>query len=508
MTETSWKPFLRNFEPDKIDKNIDLVLVPTVNENINNAAITELSVNEPAIILGKETSVRIKLSNYSEKATRLRVALAINDETKVDKELELEANSEKESDFKIVFQKKGMNKLTASINGDSLFADNKRYEAVRVFEPYKVLIVKPENNVNKVNNEDIFVKFALNPLSKNKNNIFITESRTPSELNNLNINLYSAVILINQRHLSKDFVKQLSNYVISGGSLITFLGDKTEPDWYNKNLNQDLGENYILPAKLFKRVGNAVSKSSYYNMTDIDYEHLAFKALKNENSGINSARIYEFFQIRPNERSLLLCKMNHGFPGIVEEKRGNGRSMLVTFSPDTIWSNWPTKPSWLPFLHSSIIYMVTANEITINNMRAGMAVSENIPYTSSEEIIMKMPNGENGRLSKIVVNDNLININSKDTEQAGYYEIIANNKTITAFAVNPSPEESNLKRIPVKEIPRFTVMSNEIDNSNVKEKINALKSGYDLSMLFMILLIITALLEHWLANIPTEKRTA
>ena len=42
----------------------------------------------------------------------------------------------------------------------------------------------------------------------------------------------------------------------------------------------------------------------------------------------------------------------------------------------------------------------------------------------------------------------------------------------------------------------------------MKEKVTALQNGYDLSGLFMILLLITAILEHYLANAPSEKRAA
>lgn len=510
MTKTSWQPFLNKFEPDKIDKNIDLVLVPVVSETISNTAITSLKINEPVVMTGRETTISLKTANYSDNLRKIRTTIAINNEIKADKELELEANTEKETEFKITFSQSGMNNLTANITSDSMPADNTRTEAIKVFNPCNILLVKPDTPQGMTSKkEEIFVKFALNPLNRSKNNIFNTETRTTSETENLSLDKYSAVIIINQRHLNEKFVKTLSEYVSNGGNLITFLGDKTEPEWYNENLNASLGDKYLLPAKLFKRVGNAVSKNTIYKLTDLETDHPSFSAFKDNNSGdISTANIYEFFQIQPNSKAIILCKMNHGFPGIVEEKRGYGNSMLITFSPDTAWSNWPTKPTWLPFLHGTLIYMITSNELTINSIRPGMTISANLPKDKTENLELILPNKEKGKFGKVEINNNFLHITSKDTELSGYYELTSNGSTLTAFAVNPPADESHLEKIPIKDIPRFKVLETDNINKNMKEKVTALQNGYDLSGLFMILLLITAILEHYLANAPSEKRAA
>ena len=402
-----------------------------------------------------------------------------------------------------------MNHIEASIQNDAMNLDDQRHLAVRVFEPCKILLVKPENVGNTENTDDIFIKFALNPLNRSKENIFIVETRLTSEITNTEPSNYSAVILLNQRHIPENFIKKLSDYVLAGGNLITFLGDKVEPDWYNKHLSDDLGGGYLLPARIFKRVGNSVSKSVGYQLTDIDLGHPAFSIFSKDGNGdLSRAKIYEFFQVRPNPTAMLLCRMSHGLPGIIEEKRGRGRSMLITFTANNRWSDWPIKPTWLPFLHQAVISMVTANDLTINGARPGMPITATINATdSNNKVVLKKPDGTSENIDGLTLTKGLLHFTTRNTDLSGYYELIVGNNILSAFAVNPPPEESRLTRINLRKIPRFIPLKQEVGKGkSVREKVTILRDGYDLSGLAIWLLIILALIEGFIANKPILKR--
>ncbi len=508
MTESSWKPFVERYDLERIDKGIDLVMVPIGNSTPDNMAVTGLETDASVAMLGRKVPLKVTVANYTNKKQTAKISLSINGERRTGTDIEIEANSEKISIIECAFSKTGMNHIEASIQNDAMPSDDQRHLALRVFEPCKVLLIKPENNGSTENNDDIFIKFALNPLNKSKENIFIVESRMTSEITNVEPANYSAVILLNQRHLPETFIKKLSDYLIAGGNIIIFLGDRVEPDWYNKHLADNLGGGYILPARIFKRVGNAVSKAVGYQLTDIDLGHPAFSIFGKDGNGDPSrAKIYEFFQVRPNPTAMLLCRMSHGLPGIIEEKRGRGRSMLVTFTSDNKWSNWPIKPTWLPFLHQSIISMVTANDLTINSARPGMPITATINTNNEDKIILKRPDGSKQEIEGTTLSKGLLHFTTKNTELSGYYELSVGNKLISAFAVNPPAEESRLTRINLRKIPRFIPLEQEVGKGkSVKEKITILRDGYDLSGLSIWLLIILALIEGFFANKPIEKK--
>ena len=508
MTESSWKPFVERYNLEGIDKGIDLIMVPVGGTTPENMAITGLEVDASVVMLGRKIPLKVTLSNFTNKRQIAKLSISINGERRIGKEIEIEENSEKICSLDCSFSKTGMNHIEANIQNDAMPFDDQRHLAVRVFEPCKILLVRPDNTGSVENNEDIFIRFALNPLNRSKENIFIVESRMTSEITNLEPANYSTVILFNQRHIPDNFVKKLSKYLLSGGNIITFLGDRVEPDWYNKHLSDDLGGGYLLPARIFKRVGNSVSKAVGYQLTDIDLGHPAFSIFSKDGNGDPSrAKIYEFFQVRPNPTAMLLSRMSHGLPGIIEEKRGRGRSLLVTFSPDNKWSDWPIKPTWLPFLHQAIISMVTANDLTINSTRPGMPVSAVLNTDSNSKITLKRPDNSMENIESKTVSNGILHFTTRNTDLQGYYELSVDNKIVSAFAVNPPEEESRLERINLRKIPRFIPLEQEVGKgTTVKEKVTLLRDGYDMSNLAIWLLILLALFESFFANKPIKAR--
>lgn len=511
MTETAWQPFVDRYDLERIDKGIDLVMVPVGGSAPENMAITGLEADTSVAMIERKVPLKLTVANFTNKKRKAQISISVNGQRKISSELEVEGKSEKVAVLDCVFQKTGMNHIEASIQNDAMPLDDQRHLAIRVFEPCRILLIKPENvGVAQENYDDIFVKFALNPLNKSKDNIFTVESRTVSEIGKTEPSAYSAVILLNQRQIPESFIKKLSEYVMGGGNLITFLGDRALPEWYNKHLGDDLGGNYLLPARIYKRVGNAVSKAVGYQLTDIDLGHPAFSIFGKDGNGDPSrAKIYEFFQVKPNPTAMLLCRMSHGLPGIVEEKRGRGRSMLVAFTVDNKWSDWAMKPTWLPFLHQSLIAMITSNDVSINGARPGMPISAIITAGANDKIVMNHPNGEKEVITGLTSTRGAVHFTTRNTEQPGYYEISVGNKLVTAFAVNPPADESNLARINLRKIPRFIPLEQDIGKGKtVKEKVALLRDGYDLSNIAIWLLILLALIEGFLANKPIDKKVS
>ena len=511
MTESAWKPFIEKYDLAKVEPGIDLIMVPVGGVAPGNMAVTAFEADAPVVMSGRQIPLRVKLANYSAAKRKTRLTISVNGERKLEEEVEIEANAEKEIKVACTFSATGMNHVCAALQNDAMPYDDERHLALRVFEPCRVLLVRPDSQPGQPDNsEDMFVKFALNPLNRSKDNNFAVESRSSAEIKSIDLKNYSAICLINQRQLEEDFVSRLSEYLMSGGNIITFLGDRVDPDWYNKNLIDELGAGYLLPARIFKRVGNAVSKSIAYQLTDLDAGHPAFRIFASDGNGDpGRAQIFEFFQVRPNPTAFLLCRMSHGLPGIVEEKRGRGRSLLITFTADVSWSNWPLKATWLPFLHQSLIAMITANDVDIGTIRPGMPVSATINADAARQITMTMPNGEEKSIATQLKAQGLIHFNTRDTDQTGYYQIKTNGgATVTsAFAVNPPPEESRLERINLRRIPRFIPLAHDPGRgSSVREKVSLLRDGYDLSGAALLALLLLAVFESWFANLPAAKR--
>jgi hypothetical protein len=202
--------------------------------------------------------------------------------------------------------------------------------------------------------------------------------------------------------------------------------------------------------------------------------------------------------------------MSHGLPGIVEERRGRGRSLLITFAADTSWSNWPVKATWLPFLHQGLIAMITGNELNFAVIRPGMPVSATFDAQEARQITLQTPDGQSKNIVVQQAAQGLVHFTTRDTEQPGYHEISVTNgqkKVIGAFAVNPPADESRLERMNLRQIPRFIPLTSESGRgATVGEKVSRLRDGYDLGMAALLALLILSVAESWFANLPDKKK--
>jgi hypothetical protein len=238
--------------------------------------------------------------------------------------------------------------------------------------------------------------------------------------------------------------------------------------------------------------------------------HPAFKIFSEDGNGDpGRAQIYEFFQTKPNPASLILCRMSHGLPGIIEEKRGMGRSMLVSFSADTSWTSWPIKPTFLPFIHQALISMVTGNDLRIGSIKPGTPISMSLNGKNIEKIFVTLPDNKKMELPLKSENSGIVHFSTRETQQSGFYKIdLIGKKSQTAgFAVNPPPEESKLKRLSIRSIPRFITLTHKPGaRKTVGDKVNFLRNGFEMGRHLLWLLLLLALAETIFANIKPQKK--
>ncbi|MBI3038303.1 hypothetical protein HYY75_04505, partial [bacterium] len=188
---------------------------------------------------------------------------------------------------------------------------------------------------------------------------------------------------------------ELSHYVLSGGNLVVFLGPGVDPNWYNLHLIDNLGGSYLLPARLVKRIGNSVSKAVGYQLTDLDLGHPAFKLFNQEGNGDpGKVRIFEFYQMEANNSAFVLGRLSHGLPAIIEERRGEGRVMLISFTADTQWSDWPLKPTLLPFLHQVVLGMLGKHGLGCDSLLPGIPVSVVLREKGLSKVVLQPPSGQ------------------------------------------------------------------------------------------------------------------
>ncbi|MFZ2956492.1 MAG: BatA and WFA domain-containing protein [Candidatus Ozemobacteraceae bacterium] len=512
VTKNSWKPFLDAYDLKRLDPGIDLVLVPVGGETAPpNLSVTELSLLTPIVLKGRSVPVQATVANFSARTQRTMLSLFIDGDKKLELPVELQPGEHKRVTASCTFLTDGMSQVRATLPPDALSHDDSRYLAVKVLAPQKVLVLNPPpDREGRETPDDLYLRFALNPLNRRDQTAFVIERRSPEEAVNVSLAPFTAIFLVNGRRLPPEFVKSLGSYVMGGGNLLIVAGSRVDPNWYNTNLLDNMGSGYLLPARVVKRLGNAVSKAVAYQLTDFDVGHPSFKLFSDEENGDpGRARIFEFFQVEPNPSAMVLARMSHGLPAIIEESRGQGHVVLFTFPLDVSWSDWPLKPTFLPFLHQTVLGLISRGGLPVDSFRPGSPVSLLVREEGLKKITLTPPDGRPRDLPIRREGPGLITVSTTDTDQAGFYRLDcewSDHLWKQGFAVNPPPEESDLERLPTSAIPRFITLKHRAGSGEkLGEKITLVREGWEVGLPFLWAVFILALGEVFFANRPSAR---
>ncbi|MBF0499088.1 MAG: BatA domain-containing protein [Candidatus Riflebacteria bacterium] len=512
VTKNSWKPFLDAYDLKRVDSGLDLVLVPVGGETAPpNLAITELSLRTPVVLKGRSVPVQATVVNFGSHLQKTVLSIFIDGDKKLEIPVELQPGEHRRVIASCTFAAEGVSHVRANLPADALVFDDSRHLAVKVLAPQKILILRPPpDEQGRDTPDDLYLRFALNPLNRREQTSFIIERRSPEEAVNVPLTPFTAVLLVNGRRLPPELVKSLGSYVMGGGNLLIIAGSRTDPNWYNTNLIDNMGSGYLLPARIVKRLGNAVSKMTAYQLTDFDVGHPSFRLFTNEENGDpGRAHIFEFFQVEPNPRALVLAKLSHGLPAIVEEPRGQGRVVLITFPLDVSWSDWPLKPTFLPFLHQTLFGLISRGGLPADSYLPGSPISMMLREEGLKKVTLTLPDGHLRDMPIRHEGPGLITVSTTDTDQAGFYQLVcewSDHIWKQGFAVNPPAEESDMERMPTSEIPRFITLKQRPGiGEKLGEKVTLVREGREVGVPLLWALFILAFSEFLFANRPSSR---
>jgi len=157
-----------------------------------------------------------------------------------------------------VFQVSGLDRLgfsqiTANVEDEEngLQADNLRYAVVEVRDRVPILVIDGAPGEGAKPGGDTFSLQAIFDHTRGAARGYDIVARGVAELEQANLNQYPSIYLLNVRDLNRQALRNLERYVADGGSVGFFLGDRVNPDFYNKSLWAD-GKG-LFPAPLADR---------------------------------------------------------------------------------------------------------------------------------------------------------------------------------------------------------------------------------------------------------------
>ena len=279
--------------------------------------------------------------------------------------------------------------------------------------------------------------YLRNALKAGRNLPFVTEFEDPREIGQLNPELVPVVILDDLRTPPRS--DRLSRYLEAGGGLVVAPGKRVDGRAYNRM--------EIFPARLAEPRFLRGSGRSFTSITQVDWSHPAFAVFQDlQRTALASVRFYGHWKLEPSEDSRVLGRFDEGDPALVEGQAGAGRVLILAWPLDRVWSDFPLRPSFLPFWQSLVRHMGG-----VRQPEAALRVDQSLAFREEPAA------AESGSGARWNVLDprgrRVVDLDQPapaaiDLQFPGHYEIRRDKKT-DWVAVNPDPSESDIQPLPV-----------------------------------------------------------
>jgi hypothetical protein len=111
----------------------------------------------------------------------------------------------------------------------------------------------------------------------------------------------------------------------------------------------------LMPARLGPVVDR--TRDAGATMASVDYGHPVFELFSAPRSGdFSTAHLFRYRRLIAPRDSGVIARLDDGAPALVEKSAGGGKVLMWTSSLDEYWTDLPTQPVFLPFVHELAKY--------------------------------------------------------------------------------------------------------------------------------------------------------
>ncbi len=433
-----------------------------------NLALERLEVDEKVLTADVESQLVAVVRNLGVRpAKRMRVTFHIDGEVALREELDtVDPGQTAAVVFRHVFRAPGSHLLEASFDGDPLPNDNTAFLAVDVEREIKVLCVDGQQRIGPNASELDFFRQALSPARA----LDVQAGKMPlapdvisdGALAGANLDDYRLVVLANVARVPREKIERLRPWVVRGGALWVWLGDRVDPSVYN----QELGD--LLPATIGETVGAGDPEGASEALSEKGIEHPAVTRFRDiKTLPLAQLRVFRRQQLAPKMVSaakeqtdglgqpLTVLAVENGEPLAIEARLGEGRVLLVGTSADKGWSNWPAKNHYMPLINFIALHLIHPEYLQRNRKVGEPFVyrlgREELGPARAEGLMLRSPSKEPMQME---IAAESFSATSHPARRAGGYsvEIPGDKRRTVHFAANRSIEESDLDTVDDREI--------------------------------------------------------
>ncbi len=525
LQDSGWE-MLDEDDPGPSRADVNMFFVSVRPQQAKNLAVTAVQYAASRPMVGIPFSIRPHIRNHSSEAVGCDVELYVDGKKVGEQRIEtIQAGRWSVRTLHHTFDTGGWHSGYVQVKDETLDADNRRYFAFEVLDAVKVVAVNGASSSVKRLDELFFLEAALRASASGKSpiNVSVELPRTFASTDLTGIPL---VILANVESLPPQAVDKLESFVDQGGSLLVFLGDKVNASFYNQTLT---GTNRmhggLLPGQLARVEGDPTAEVHSASVGEIDGNHVVLASFADGDAGdLQSVTLKARWDFDAGD-ALVLMRTNTGAPLLVERQFGAGQVMLFASTCDRDWTNFPVRPSFLPWIYRLVGYLSQERIARQNFHNTGDLIPVAVSATEGlPQLLVKKPDGSIGNVGS--TGDPSVPMGFDDTQQAGVYTMYAPGKEDEAqlFVANLESFESDLTFLDdvlgesidgdesssrnakiesgIKEVllPGRPLVTFVEDPTKISEAALGAGQGIRLWDMLLFLALVVALFEPWFAN--------
>ena len=476
-----------------------------------NLAVADVQIKGHGRVVGATLLFEATVSNSAAASRRARVGLELDGHRQehLTQTVLLTGHGtpgcEQKVVFETVFDQPGLHHGRVLIEGanDLLPDDDAREFTLRIADRIRVLVVTGPGGASDPTGPGYYVMAALKvPSSISAVVSPLEEVKAETLVKN------DVVVLCDTPKLSTELAEAVKRFVADGGTLVVFPGPNTDTADYNAQLAD--ADRPLLPATLGEPVGDPVSRREASHLLRVDMTHPVFRDLYDTQEKYRSVLVYCHLTTALHRRrpGTPIAWLDRDRPLLLERRFGRGRCLLFTTSANTVWTNLPTKPVFLPVLVRLCLGSVEGAE-EAGWVAEGSQVSLAVQGDQPVDIDVILPADQAGRSATVRVQSKP----SDQTNAAVYAETftrgiytwqsVGKPEQRGQFVVAPDGAESDLHPVKAEELTDSLpdhpiVVAGNLDE--LRDAIHRAARGNPVWDYFLILVLIIATVEALFAN--------
>lgn len=425
-----------------------------------NLGVLDLASAQPLLPVKEPLAFTAVVRNWSD-ASRpaVEARFFLDDVQRTVQKLDLPPQGSATAEVRLRIDTPGPHHLGVTIDGDELPFDDARTLAFEVRDQIALLLVDGSPaGADPLTGATGFLSLALDPEGQSRRFEPTVWDAGRLDEGASQLGAFDAIVLANVGGLSSAAAQALAAAVQGGTPLLVFLGDATEPAFYDERLPQ-LG--LPLPAQIGAMAGDPSGHGGE------DYVTLA---LPESGPGplqlfadprlavLLQVPVFAWRPLLPREGSRVLALFADAagktVPAIVEGHVGRGRVLVVGTAADASWSLLPRNPAlWVPMVHE-LLSSLLAGDTAENNLPVGQApvlVVDGLPLSAQLTFPSKaVATVEHPDAVPVGAGKSRLELAAMPLEEAGAYLLevsTAQGSQRIALAAVPDAREGDLRTI-------------------------------------------------------------